>query len=181
MYKKCPFCGSDPIIESNTKVFTAICDKCKQNGITLQINAISEKELMDKWNTRTAFLCKKACEDELGKVTYGDLILPNGDKIICDADHKYELLDYLGIESELVANLDYEVLCRDLGIVRISAYLTWVSIDLPHKLTKIQLDKVIELVYNYSTLHSFGIFYKGREIKCTSTEDCVMELDRIRI
>lgn len=181
MYKKCPFCGSDPLIESDTKVFKATCKSCEQRGITLQIIANSEKELMDKWNVRTAFLCKKANEDELGKVTYGDLILPNGDKIICDADHKYELLDYLGIESDIVASLDYEILCRDLGIIRVSAYLAWVSIDLPHKLTRVQLDKVIELVYTYSKLHAFGIFYKGREIKCNTIEECIMELDRIRV
>ena len=180
MYKKCPFCGGDPTI-TNCEDFIALhCKTCAENGINISIKAKTEAELMKKWNERTAFISKRANEDEHGKVTYGDLILPNGDRILCDADHKYELLEYLGLDSELFTNLTYEYLCRNLGIVRVSSYLAWTSIDLPDKPTKAQLDKLIELIYNSSKLQSYSIFYKEKEEKFDNAGDCIMRLDKIR-
>ena len=188
MYKKCPFCGRDPQIDTIKTVeegqikylYSLSCPVCRKHGIFIQINGWSEEEIMKKWNERTAFIGRKANEDEIGKVTYGDLILPNGDKIICDADHKYELLEYLGIESELFNNLDYEQLCRTLGIARLSSYLAWTSIDLPNNPTKAQLDKIIEIVYTYGEVHSYGIFFKGKEEKFDNAEECIERLDKIK-
>ena len=180
MYKKCPFCGGDPTITNHPDFISLSCKTCAKNGITISIEAKTETQLMKKWNERTAFICKRANEDELGKMTYGDLILPNGDRILCDEDHKYELLEYLGIDSEIFTNLDYEELCRNLGIVRVSSYLAWTSIDLPFNTTKQQLDKLIELIYNNSKLQSYSIYYRGKEEKFDRAEDCVLRLDKIR-
>lgn len=178
-FKNCPFC--DESVKERYDVvkrkFIIECNNCKKNNLTIIAEADNLEELQNIWNLR---ITKINDDITIGKENYGYLIIYNGDIIKCDNSHPEEILHYLGIDTNY-KHFDYESACRKIGILRVSHHCGCVMLDIPNKITKIQIDKCIEIMYNYVDCVNFNIYLenKSKMISLSSINECILYLDKL--
>lgn len=122
---------------------------------------------------------------DMNRIDYGFLIFPNSTYIKCDNSHIEELMNYLGIETNKeIPELD-EKIYMNLGIIRICNHDNCLMIVLPKKITKKQIDCVINLIstQNIGKINSYCI-YKDREddydlISFKDFNELYMYLDKV--
>ena len=122
---------------------------------------------------------------DINRVDYGFLVLPNATYIKCDDSHVEELMNYLGIETDKdIPELD-EKIYMNLGIIRICNHDNCLMIVLPKRITKKQIDCVLNLIstQNNGKINSYCI-YKDREndydlISFKDFNELYMYLDKV--
>ena len=195
-FKPCPFCGSFPNVEFDTEIgqYKLECKKCKGEGIIYYCIADNIKEVINKWNTRLEKEDVITDKKELVRQninptidiqdSYGFLIFPDGEILICDMyDHQEIIMKRFNIK-ENKDTFDHASYCGKNGIIRISIFKGSLAIDLPTKFTKKQKDHIFEALAVYPNLKSvikFSIFsYKTKQYLIFYTIDELLEaLDHV--
>lgn len=195
-FKPCPFCGNFPNVEFDTEIgqYKLECKKCKEKGIIYYCIADSIKEVINKWNTRlekeNIVINKKELVRQNINPTidiqdsYGFLIFPDGEILICDMyDHQEIIMKRFNIK-ESKDTFDHTSYCGKNGIIRISIFKGSLAIDLPIKITKKQKDHIFEALAVYPDLKhviKFSIFsYKTKQYLIFYTIDELLEaLDNV--
>lgn len=178
-FKNCPFCNKavKERYDNVTNRYVLECENCKKKNITIKIENNSLEELQKLWNLRITSIND---DKVIGKTNYGYLIIYNGDILECNDSHPEEILNYLGINSDY-NTFNYEEICRKIGILRVSHHCGCVMLDMPNKITKIQIDKCIEIMYNYVDCVNFNIYLenKSKMISLSSINECILYLDKL--